>query len=176
MIPITAASVGGQSATLRPPRTWRRDTSCSWGIVPLRVIVGYGFLAHGLAKLIRGPAGFGKLLHVVGVPFPAATAWMVTLLEVFGGLALIVGMLVTLISIPLAASMLVAMFTVHLRNGYSSVNTVGLTATGPVFGPPGYEINLLYIAALVAVAIGGPGALSVDGWRSRRKLRAKAGT
>ena len=45
-----------------------------------------------------------------------------------------------------------------------------LPATGPVLGPPGYEINLLYIGALLALALTGPGALSVDGWlRSRRK-------
>jgi putative oxidoreductase len=60
--------------------------------------------------------------------------------------------------------MLVAMFTVHLRYGFSSVNTIGLTATGPVFGPPGYEIDLLYVASLVALALLGPGPLSVAGW------------
>jgi putative oxidoreductase len=48
------------------------------------------------------------------------------------------------------------------------VNTVGLTDAGPVFGPPGYEINLLYMCALTALAITGPGALSIDQWlRSR---------
>lgn len=52
--------------------------------------------------------------------------------------------------------MLVAMFTVNIRYGFSSVNTVGLTANGPQFGPPGYEINLLYIAALIALAVSGP--------------------
>jgi putative oxidoreductase len=62
------------------------------------------------------------------------------------------------------------MFTIHVRYGFSAVNTVGLTPAGPVFGPPGYEINLLYMGALVALALAGPGALSVDGWlRSRRR-------
>ena len=54
-------------------------------------------------------------------------------------------------SIPLIVSMLVALFTVQLRLGFSSVNTIGLRPAGPVFGPPGDEINLLYIAALVAL-------------------------
>ena len=95
-------------------------------------------------------------------------AWMVTLLEVFGGLAILAGALVTLVSIPLIISMLVAMFTVQLRYGFSSVNTVGLTAAGPVFGPPGYEINLLYIAGLLGLIFARSSALSVDRWLAHR--------
>jgi putative oxidoreductase len=140
-------------------------------LLPLRVMVGYGFLAHGIAKGTRGPAGFARLLDFVGVPFPLFTSWMVTLLEIFGGLALIAGVLVTLASIPLIVSMLVAMLTVHLRYGFSSVNTVGMSATGPLFGPPGYEINLLYITALTALALHGAGPLSFDAWRSRKWRR-----
>jgi uncharacterized membrane protein YphA (DoxX/SURF4 family) len=55
------------------------------------------------------------------------------------------------VSVPLIVMMLVAMFTVHLRYGFSAINTVGLTAEGPQFGPPGYEVNLLYIAGLLAL-------------------------
>lgn len=145
-----------------------------WAIVPLRLVVGYGFLAHGMAKWMRGPENFGKLLDLIGVPLPATTAWLVTLLEVFGGLAIIVGIFVAITSIPLVISMLFAMFSIHLKFGFSSVNTTGLTATGPVFGPPGYEINLLYIAALVVVALAGPGALSIERWLSQRRDRPHA--
>jgi putative oxidoreductase len=106
---------------------------------------------------------------VVGVPFPAPTAWLVTLLEIFGGLAILVGAFVAIASVPLIISMLVAMFTVQLRYGFSSVNTIGLTPTGPVFGPPGYEINLLYIGALLALALSGPSALSIDAWAAKRR-------
>lgn len=144
-----------------------------WAALPLRLVVGYGFLAHGVAKWSRGPAGFARLLHQVGVPLPGPTAYLVTLLEVFGGLALLTGAFVALVSIPLVVSMLVAMFTVQLRYGFSSVNTIGLSPAGPVFGPPGYEINLLYIAALVAIAGLGPGPWSLDGWRARRKELAR---
>jgi putative oxidoreductase len=66
------------------------------------------------------------------------------------------------------------MFTVQLRYGFSSVNTIGLTESGPIFGPPGYEINLLYIAALLAIALAGPGALSVDRWLAARKIRLRS--
>jgi putative oxidoreductase len=74
-----------------------------------------------------------------------------------------------LLPLRLIVSMLVAMFAVQLRFGFSSVNTIGLTPSGPVFGPPGYEINLLYIGALLALALAGPGAWSVDRWLSRRR-------
>jgi len=140
-----------------------------WTLLPLRVVIGVGFLAHGLAKWNRGPAKFGALLQHTGVPFPLQTAWLVTGLEVLGGIALIVGLLVTVVSLPLIVSMVVAIFTVQGHYGFSSVNTIGLTASGPVFGPPGYEINLLYVAGLVALALSGPSALSVDQFLSRSK-------
>lgn len=151
-------------------RRWTDAAVNRWAVLPLRLIVGYGFVVHGLAKWTRGPAGFGKLLHLIGVPLPNVAAWAVTLLEVFGGLAILAGVLVTIVSIPLIASMLVAMFSLQLRYGFSSVNTVGLTPNGPLFGPPGYEINLLYIAALVLLAIVGPGALSLEAWWTDRGL------
>jgi putative oxidoreductase len=141
----------------------------NWAIVPLRLIVGYGFMAHGAAKLTRGPENFGRLLHQIGVPIPGLTAWVVTLLEIFGGLAILLGVFVTIASIPLICSMFVAMVTVQLRYGFSSVNTIGLTDSGPVFGPPGYEINLLYVASLTALALLGPGPLSINQWWSDRK-------
>jgi hypothetical protein len=65
--------------------------------------------------------------------------------------------------------MLVAMLTVHLRNGFSSVNTIGLTAAGPQFGPPGYEVNLLYVAGLLALMSGGAGSWSVDARLARAR-------
>ena len=139
-----------------------------WGLLPLRLIVGYGFLAHGMAKWHKGPANFAKLLHLIGTPSPVATAWLVTAIEVLGGLAIIVGAFVVIASIPLAVSMVVAMSTIHVHYGFSAVNTIGLTATGPVFGPPGYEINLLYICALAALALAGPGVLSIDSWLHTR--------
>src|SRR5689334_10735155 len=131
-------------------------------LVPLRVIIGIGFLAHGVAKLSRGPEKFGGLLHYLGIPFPVATAWLTTATETLGGIALIIGAFVTIATLPLVATMLVAMLTIHIHNGFSAVNTVGLTASGPQFGPPGYEINLLYIAGLLALALAGPTRMSVD--------------
>ena len=144
--------------------------SHQWALLPLRLVVGYGFFAHGIAKWNRGPEKFAKLLTVIGVPAPGITARVVVGVELLGGLAIILGVLVLLASVPLIGSMIVAMFTIHVHYEFSAVNTIGLTATGPVLGPPGYEINLLYVGALLALALSGPGALSVDGWlRSRRR-------
>jgi putative oxidoreductase len=136
--------------------------SSRWTLLPLRVVIGFGFLAHGLAKLGRGPEKFGLLLQVLGVPFHLAMAWITTATEIAGGAALLLGAFVTLASIPLIVTMLVAMFTIHVHNGFSAVNTIGLTPTGPIFGPPGYEISLLYIGGLLALALSGPTAMSVD--------------
>src|SRR5215813_6052805 len=142
-----------------------------WVPVPIRMILGVGFVVHGWAKWSRGPAVFAELLRQVGVPWPLANAWLVTLLEMFGGLALLVGAFVTIVSVPLILSMLGAMFTVNIKYGFSAINTIGLTPEGPQFGPPGYEINLLYIAGLVALMLGGAGPLSIDALRSRRRQR-----
>src|SRR5262249_50627381 len=133
-----------------------------WVPLPLRVIIGFGFMAHGWAKLSRGPSGFAKLLAQIGAPLPEAAAWASTFVELLGGLAIFVGAFVEVVSIPLIVMMLVAMFTVHLKYGFSSINTIGLTADGPKFGPPGYEVNLLYIAGLISLILGGAGALSID--------------
>jgi putative oxidoreductase len=149
------------------------STSRRWALLPIRLIVGYGFVAHGLAKLSRGPGKFGKLLEVIGAPLPVPTAWMVTVIEIAGGLAILAGAFVLVASLPLMGTMLVALGTVHWRYGFSAVNTIGIRPSGPVFGPPGYEVNLLYIAALLTLCLGGGSAASVDGWRERRRWRSQ---
>ena len=91
------------------------------------------------------------------------------MLELFGGIAIILGAFVTLVSIPLIITMFVAMFTVHLPYGFSSIKTIGLTPSGPEFGAPGYEVNLLYIAGLLTLMLIGAGRLSIDRMMKRRK-------
>jgi len=88
--------------------------------------------------------------------------------EIAGGIALMLGALVLSLSIPLIILHLVALSTIHIHYGYSSVNTVGLTPQGPVFGPPGFEISLLYIAGIIVLTVLGPGAFSVDEKLRRR--------
>jgi putative oxidoreductase len=133
-----------------------------WAPLFLRLAIGAGFIVHGWAKLSRGPGGFAKLLTQIGVPFPHITAWVTSLVELFGGLAILLGLFVSITAIPLIFTMLVAMFTIQINYGFSSVKTIGLTPQGPLFGPPGYEINLLYIAGLVSLIITGGGVFSID--------------
>lgn len=134
-----------------------------WSPLFLRLIIGVGFIAHGWAKLSSGaPAGFEKLLSQLAIPFPYLISWVVSLVEVLGGLAIFVGFYVGITALPLICTMLVAMFTIHVNYGFSSVKTIGLTPQAPLFGPPGYEINLLYIAGLISIILTGAGVYSMD--------------
>src|SRR4029434_3486424 len=85
-----------------------------WAPIPLRLIVGFGFMQHGFAKLSRGSDAFVAILHALGVPAPHFMALFTILIELLGGLAVILGAFVTLVSLPMAALLLVAIFTVHL--------------------------------------------------------------
>src|SRR5712671_213959 len=62
-----------------------------WAPIPLRLIVGYGFMEHGFAKLSKGPENFAAILHVIGVPVPHLMAWLTILTELIGGLAVLLG-------------------------------------------------------------------------------------
>ena len=153
-------------------------TSQQWAPLPLRIMLGIGFLYHGWPKVFtsQGHQGFAGMLGSLGVPAPAMTAWVVGLAEVLGGLALIAGAFVAIASVILIVEMLVAMFTVHLPHGFNFVNITGMGKEGPVFGMPGAEVNLLYIAALLALAIGGAGAGSVDALLQARGHDSASGT
>ncbi len=108
-----------------------------WSAVPLRLIVGYGFVAHGYAKVMNGPDHFAASLQALGVPAPHVMAWATIGFELVGGLAVLAGACIPLISVPLAAILLVAAITVHLPYGFSSIKLRAVTEAGPQFGPPG---------------------------------------
>ncbi|HEX4583462.1 MAG TPA: DoxX family protein [Burkholderiaceae bacterium] len=138
-----------------------------WAALPLRLIVGFGFIEHGYAKIAHGPQHFVDILHAIGVPAPELMAWATILVELVGGLAVLAGALVWLVSVPMAAILLVATFTVHLPNGFASIKLQAVTAAGPQFGQPGYETDLLYLACLATLVLGGSGPLALDGLRAR---------
>jgi putative oxidoreductase len=140
-----------------------------WAPIPLRLIVGYGFMQHGFAKLAKGPDVFAALLSAMKVPAPHMMAWLTILIEIFGGLAVLLGAFVALASLPMAAILLVAIFTVHLPYGFSSIKLKAVTAAGAQFGPPGYECDLLYLACIAALVLGGSGPWAVDGFLRRRR-------
>lgn len=138
-----------------------------WSAIPLRVIVGYGFMVHGYAKVMNGPDHFAASLHGLGVPAPHLMAWATIGFELLGGLAVLVGACIPMVSVPLIVILLVAAITVHLPYGFTSIRLRAVTAAGPQFGPPGYETDLLYIAALATLVFGGSGPLALDAWLSR---------
>jgi len=134
----------------------------NWAPIPLRMIVGYGFMAHGYAKMARGPEHFADILHAIGVPAADVMAWATIVVELVGGLAVLLGTFVTWAAVPMAAILLVAAFTVHLPNGFSSIKLQAVTTAGAQFGQPGYETDLLYLACLAALVVGGSGPFAFD--------------
>lgn len=148
----------------------------AWWPLPLRLIVGFGFMEHGYAKLARGPDSFTHILQALHMPAPALLAWATILTELIGGLAVLVGAFAPLVAMPMAIVLLVAIVTVHLPNGFSSIKLQAVTSAGAHFGQPGYETDLLYLASLAALVLGGSGPLAVDTLLLRRKTcRATAG-
>ena len=76
----------------------------------------------------------------------------------------LLGAFVPLAALPMAGVLLVAMFTVHWPYGFSSIKIMSVVSGRAQFGPPGYECDLLYVACLAALVLGGPGPLAIDGY------------
>jgi putative oxidoreductase len=125
------------------------------GFAPLvvRVIVGVIMAAHGLQKLTEfGPSNFGEqMLGGLGVPLPVFMAYVVTFVEVFGGILLIVGLLSRLAALLLTIDLVVAILLVKVNVGFLS----GSSGTGA-------ELDLALIAGLLVILLAGPGKLSLD--------------
>jgi putative oxidoreductase len=143
----------------------------AWYAIPLRLIVGYGFMEHGYAKLARGPDDFANILYALGIPAATLLSWATVLIELLGGLAVLVGAFIPLASVPMMIVLLVAIFTVHLPNGFSSIKLQTVTAAGAHFGQPGYETDLLYLAGLAALVLGGSGPFALDRMLRRRSTQ-----
>jgi putative oxidoreductase len=153
-----------------------RITTDRWALVPLRLLVGFGFACHGYAKLARGADTFAAVVSALGLPAPGLLAWLTIGLELLGGVSLLAGAFTLPLVPPLISIMLTALFGVHLPYGFSSIRLKAITSTGAQFGPPGYELNLLYITALLTLAFGGTTPLSVDRWRATRRRSSEPKT
>jgi len=162
-------TMGIQFGRAMNAHAWITAKLGQYASIPLRLIVGYGFMAHGYAKTVHGPEHFINILHTIGVPAPQLMGWATIITELVGGLAVLVGAYVPLASVPLAAVLLVAMFTVQLPYGFSSIKLQAVTAAGAQFGQPGYEIDLLYLACLTTLVLGGSGPFALDGLLRRRQ-------
>jgi putative oxidoreductase len=83
---------------------------------------------------------------------------------------ILLGALVPLAAVTLIVELLVATHTVLLSNGFSSIKLLSYDAAGAHFGQPGYETDLLYIAGLLALCLGGAGPLSLDRYLTTRRM------
>ena len=117
----------------------------------LRVGIGIVFMMHGYQKLfIMGHAGVTGFFGSLGIPMPGASAWLVSCLEFGGGILLIVGAFVRPIALMLAFDMLVAILTLHIKNGFFMGEK------------PGVEFVMTLMVGAIAIVIGGSGSFSVD--------------
>lgn len=125
----------------------RSQTDVALGI--LRIVTGIVFAAHGYQKFfVMGVGGTTGFFTHVGIPLPGIAAIVVATFELAGGIALVLGIFTRLIAIPLAIDMFCAIILVHAKNGF--------------FVPMGVEFVLMLMTSAIALAIGGPGAFSVD--------------
>jgi putative oxidoreductase len=118
----------------------------------LRVAVGATLVAHGIPKVKGGwGAQAGQWVGSMGVPPFAAR--LVTVLEFFGGIFLILGLLV-----PLVAAFFVIQFVAIIAMKASKMKA-GFMSSG---GKPGYEIDYTYLLLCLAILLMGAGAYSLD--------------
>lgn len=132
----------------------RNDPQLPWtssaALLTLRLAVGAVFVYHGWGKVFgeHGVAGFAGFLDSLGVPLPGLSAWLAALTELLGGLALLIGVGVRFVSVPLAFTMLVAIATVH-RTGFD-------------VSQGGMEFALVLLATTIALALTGGGQFSLE--------------
>jgi len=137
----------------------------AFGPAVLRLAVGAIFVAHGAQKLFGlwgggGPNGTAAFFAQLGLTPAFPLAIFVGLVELFGGLLLLAGAFTAIVSAVLTINMLVAVWTVHVPNGFF-LNWTMTPGQGH-----GYEFNLVLIGALVSLMFTGPGALSFDSHRA----------
>jgi putative oxidoreductase len=127
----------------------------SVGLLLLRIAVGIIFVLHGQQKLFgMGFGGVTDAFSHMGVPMAGIMGPFVALLEFFGGIALILGLLTRLVSLGFAIDMLVAILLVQLKNGFSH-----------------YELEFLLCVSSAALLFMGGGEFAIDALLGRRKAR-----
>ncbi|ROS78398.1 putative oxidoreductase [Curtobacterium sp. PhB130] len=140
-----------------------RTTSTSIGLTVLRVVLGVVFIAHGAQKFGQGIPAVADGFSGMGVPLAEVAAPLVAGLELVGGVLLVLGVATRIVGVLLAVDMVVAGVLAHSSAGFFSQDG-------------GFEYVLVLAAGALAVALTGPGRLSLDALvlRARRRRRGVA--
>lgn len=130
------------------------NTNAGYGLTAVRILVGIIFIAHGSQKLFGafggyGLEGTGQYMASLGLTPGYLMALLSGSAEFFGGLGLLFGLLARPAALVLAATLVVAIFSVHINNGLFMANN-------------GYEFALALLGGVIAVLIEGAGRLSID--------------
>src|SRR4051812_14532138 len=146
---VSGSTLREQPRTMAVKTLAAAPSTSELGIFVLRIGLGIVFTMHGWQKLFQmGVPGVASFFGMIGVPAPEIAAAVVTILELTGGIMLLLGLFVRWIAIPLALDMLTAALVVHLPGGF--------------FAPDGVEMVLLPLAGSVALILAGPGRFALD--------------
>jgi putative oxidoreductase len=127
------------------------------GLVLLRLATAAVFISHGHQKLFGfGFAGVTGAFTHMGVPLPGITGPLIALLEFFGGIALILGLLTRLVAFGFACDMLGAILLVQLKSGFSH-----------------FELEFMLLGAALTLLFTGAGRFSIDGALADRTERSR---
>lgn len=145
------------------------STGSDVSLTVLRLALGVVFFAHGAQKMLGwfGGAGFSRTMAgMTGfMHIPAPLAVLPILAEFFGGLGLLLGLLTRIAAFGLLCDMVVAVFLVHLQNGFF------MNWGGRQKGE-GFEFHILAVAMLLVTMIRGAGAASLDRFLMNSPARA----
>lgn len=122
-----------------------------------RLVLAYGFYGTAMMKW-QNIDGVAEWFGSLGIPMPTLNAYLAASTEIAGVVLLTLGLATRFISIPLMITMLVAIFTVHLGNGFEAGNN-------------GFEIPLYYLLMLFSLMISGAGRISLDHFISKKLVK-----
>ena len=136
------------------------DSMRDFAPLMLRLVLAYGFWEPAWNKL-QDVHAIGEWFESISLPAPYMQAWLATLTETAGVILLTIGLGTRIIAVPLIATMLVAIKTVHWENGFAAGNN-------------GFEIPFYYIVMLICLMLSGSGRFSVDHLISRKRAASIA--
>ena len=141
----------------RSPTKRQIDTA----LTVLRVVLGITFIMHGGQKIfVYGFDGVAGSFAQMGIPAAGLMGPFVALVEFFGGIAIVLGLLTRLAALGIGATMVGAILTVHLQAGF--------------FNPGGIEFPLSLLGTAITLAITGAGAFSLDALLAKRFAGSRA--